>query len=138
MANIRIGCATMVVRDGKVLLGKRGKEPGYGALVIPGGGIDLYEKFEDTAKREIKEETGLEIKNLKQFGVYQIINQEKENHRVIIYWQAEYKGGELTPASDLLDAKFYSSEEIKKEIDAGNLSKGDASWQVLKDAGWLK
>jgi ADP-ribose pyrophosphatase YjhB (NUDIX family) len=125
----------MVEKDGMLLLGRRGKEPAYGTMITPGGGVEQFESIADTARREIKEETGLEIKNLRQFGVYQIIRPETGEHRVIIYWRADWKSGEPAPSSDLLTAKFFTREEIKSEFDAGNIT--GVMKEVLCDAGWL-
>ena len=135
MANIRVGSAVMVEKDGKLLLGKRGKEPAYGTMIIPGGGVGQYEDFADTAHREIREEAGIEIKNLRQFGTYQIIDPSAENHRVIIYWRADWADGEPTPSSDLLSAKFHTRDEIAAEVAAGNIT--GVGLSVLKDAGWI-
>jgi ADP-ribose pyrophosphatase YjhB (NUDIX family) len=125
----------MVERDGRLLMGKRGKEPAYGTLVIPGGGVELFEDFKETAAREIREEAGIEIKNLRQFGTYQIIT-PPDQHRVIIYWRADWAGGEPVPSSDLLSAKFYSREEISAEAAAGNIT--GVSLEVLRDSGWME
>ena len=133
--NIRVGCATMVHKDGKLLLGLRGKEPGYGNLIIPGGGVDLYEKLADAAAREIREEAGIEITNLRQFGTYQLITPDVQ-HRVIIYWTADWVSGELAPSSDLLSAKFYTREEISHEIAKGTIN--SITLEVLKDTRWLQ
>ena len=135
MAKIRVGCATMVERGGKLLLGVRGKEPDYGNLVIPGGGVDIFEDFHETARREILEETGIVIKNLEQFGVRQIIKPERDYHTIIIYWTAQYQSGELKPSDDLLDAKFYSKREIEDAVEQGKLY--GVNVDVLKDAGWI-
>ena len=132
--NIRIGCATMVEKDGKLLLGVRGKDPGRGNLIIPGGGVDLYERLEDTARREIREEAGVEITNLRQFGTYQLI-EENVQHRVIIFWTADWKSGELAPSSDLESASFFSREEIADEVAKGTIN--SIILEVLKDAGWI-
>jgi 8-oxo-dGTP diphosphatase len=130
MPNIRVGSAVMVEKNGKLLLGVRGKEPGYGALIIPGGGVDLYEDFADTAHREIREEAGIEITNLRQFKTYQVIEPDKQ-HRVIIFWKADWASGEVNPSSDLLAAKFYSKDEIASSDING------ITLEVLKDAGWI-
>jgi len=135
MVNIRVGSAVMVEKDGKLLLGVRGKEPGYGQLIIPGGGVELYENFEDTAKREIREEAGIEIKNLRQFGAYQLIVPDVQ-HRVIIYWRADWASGDVVPSTDLLSAKFYDRDEIAAAVAAGNLK--DIGLEVLKAAGWIE
>ena len=130
----RVGSVVIVEKDGAILLGKRGKEPGYGALIIPGGGVKEYEDFADTAHREILEEAGIEITNLRQFKTYQIIEPEKQ-HRVIIYWHADWKSGEPTPSSDLLTAKFYTREEIAAEVANGNIH--GITLDVLTDTGLI-
>lgn len=132
---IRVGCAVLVEREGKLLLGKRGKEPYYGFMIIPGGGVEFLESMTNAALREVKEETGLEIVINKQLAVYEIIKVPDE-HRIIIYWEAQYKSGELTPSSDLLEAAFYSREDIAyidKEKRFTELVR-----KVLLDFDWLK
>ena len=130
----RLGSAAVVRKDDRILLGKRGKQPGYGKWVLPGGGVDFLESYRDAAKREIWEETGLEVVVGDFIGVYEII-EAPDNHRVIIYSWADYKGGEVRPSDDLLEAKFFTSEEVReivrKEVDNDLLKK------VLQDIGWL-
>jgi 8-oxo-dGTP diphosphatase len=69
----RAGVGIMVLKDGKVLLGKRHSDPdkassllhGEGTWTMPGGKLDFGEDLIEAAKREVLEETGLEAKNLK-------------------------------------------------------------------------
>lgn len=114
-----------------MLLGVRAKDPGRGELVIPGGGVEPFDTIDDTARREILDETGLTVELTGRVGVYEMINREKANHRVIIYSRANVTGGTLKPSSDLSDARFYSREEIS------GLTLDPFIRQVLKDAGWL-
>ena len=104
-------------------------------IITPGGGIELFERMEDTVKREIMEETGLEITNIKQLGTYEIINNPDE-HRIIIYWSADYNKNSVHSATDLLDAKFYTKEEIKELDKLKKLS--SITKQVLSDNSWLQ
>jgi 8-oxo-dGTP diphosphatase len=60
----------IVVRDGKILLTKRGTEPFRGYWELPGGLMDIGETIEQTAVREVKEETGIDAKIEKLVGVY--------------------------------------------------------------------
>ena len=113
MNNIRVGFSVLIKSNNKLLLGIRNKEPNKGMIITPGGGVELFEKMEDTVKREIMEETGLEITNIKQLKTYEIINKPDE-HRVIIYWSADYNKNSVHSASNLKNAKFYSKEEIKE------------------------
>ena len=60
-----VGIGVMLFKDGKVLLGKTKGSHGSGLYAWPGGKLDLMESIFDCAKREVKEETGLEITDLK-------------------------------------------------------------------------
>lgn len=132
--NIRVGCSVLIKSNNKLLLGIRNKEPNKGLIITPGGGIELFENMIDTVKREIMEETGLEITNIKQLKTYEIINKPDE-HRIIIYWSADYDKNPIHSASDLTNAKFYSKEEIKDLDKLGKLS--SITKQVLSDNNWL-
>ena len=61
-----IGVAVLVYNEsGKILCLQRERNPGKGLLGLPGGFVDLGESIEEAAIREVKEETGIEIENLK-------------------------------------------------------------------------
>jgi len=134
MNNIRVGCSALIKHDDKLLLGIRDKEPNRGMLITPGGGVELFENMKDTVKREIMEETGLEICNIHQLKTYEIIDSPNE-HRIIIYWSADYKGNSINSGSDLKNAKFYTKYEIQQLEKSGKLS--NITKQVLSDNGWL-
>jgi len=59
-----VGVAVIVMKNGKLLLGKRLNSQGSGTWAFPGGHLELKESIENCAKREVFEETGLFIKNL--------------------------------------------------------------------------
>src|SRR4051794_17047422 len=111
MQTIRVGCAVLAEKNGQLLLGRRGKEPFYGKWVIPGGGVNLFETFFDTASREFREETGLQICVTRVVHIAQIISPPKE-HRIVIYVRAEIVEGEERAASDLLEIRYFTREEI--------------------------
>ena len=134
MNNIRVGCSVLIKLNNKLLLGIRNKEPNKGLIITPGGRVELFENMIDTVKREIMEETGLEITNIKQLKTYEIINKPDE-HRIIIYWSADYDKNSIHSASDLTNAKFYSKEEIQELDKLGKLS--SITKQVLSDNNWL-
>jgi len=61
----KIGLGVCILRDNKVLFGKRKNSHGEGSWCFPGGHLDFNETWEECARRETIEETGLEIKNLR-------------------------------------------------------------------------
>lgn len=91
----KIGVGVLVVKDGKVLLGKRKNAHGEGRWCFPGGHLEFNESPEDCALREVLEETGLSVKNPK-LGPYTNDVFEKENkHYVTLFVVADYGAGEL-------------------------------------------
>ncbi|UCG93170.1 MAG: NUDIX hydrolase [candidate division WOR-3 bacterium] len=77
------------IRDGIVLI-KR-KNPPYG-WAIPGGFIDYGESAESAAKREAKEETGLDIEDLRQFHAYSDPNRDSRHHTLSVVFTAKARG----------------------------------------------
>lgn len=130
----RLGSAAVVRKEDRILLGKRGKQPGFGKWVLPGGGVDFLESYKDTVKREVREETDLEVTVGDFIGIYEVID-PPDNHRVIIYSWAEYKGGEIRPSSDLLEAKFFTPDEVREIV--RKEEDNDLLKRVLQDIGWL-
>ncbi|OGY90568.1 MAG: hypothetical protein A3B30_00925 [Candidatus Komeilibacteria bacterium RIFCSPLOWO2_01_FULL_52_15] len=61
----KVGIGVMVVKDGKVLLGKRKGSHGEGEYAFPGGHMEYMESFEQCAKREVLEETGMHIDDVR-------------------------------------------------------------------------
>jgi mutator protein MutT len=105
-------------RDGKILLGRRAKEPRRGQWSIPGGTIELGEGARDAAMREIREEFGIEIENVKFFDVFDRVfrdaNQRIQYHYVLIEFTARYKSGEVKPADDIDKAEWVAFSDLAK------------------------
>jgi len=90
------------------------EENGYWDL--PGGGMHFGEKYEKTLKREIFEETGLEIteigKRPKYFLVFKNI---KNNWTTNILFEVKLKNLEITPSDECVEVRFFNKEEVLKE-----------------------
>ncbi len=110
----RIGVGAIVVRDGQVLLIRRGSEPGRGLWSIPGGRLELGETITDAARREVKEECSIEIIPNKILHVDDLIIPDDAGrvrfHYVLIDVLANYERGEVMPGSDALDARWVDLE----------------------------
>ncbi len=104
----------IVERGGKILLIRRKNEPFKSYWALPGGFIEYGESAEDAVKREIKEETNLEIKIKRLLGVYSAFGRDPRGHVISICYVAKAQGKERG-GSDAEDARFLSLTEIKKE-----------------------
>jgi 8-oxo-dGTP diphosphatase len=109
----RLGCAGLVRQGDQVLLGRRNKEPNRGLWVLPGGGVEFGESFEQTLERELFEEAGIDVAVRGVFKVYELINPPNE-HRVIVYMLAEHRSGEPVASSDLSEVRFFRKEELRE------------------------
>lgn len=106
----------VVFKGGKVLLVKRLKPPQQGLWAIPGGSVELGETLQKAAEREILEETGLTIRAGKPVHCFDLIERDPDGrvlfHYVIVDVEAEYLGGELLPAEDARDARWFDPGDL--------------------------
>ena len=95
---VRVGVGVFVVRDGKFLIGKRKGAHGAGTWSLIGGHMEMGESIEQTAIREVMEETGVEIKNPRYIGMTNDNEAFKKDNRhyVNLYVLAEWAGNEPT------------------------------------------
>lgn len=91
--NPRVGVGVMVVKDGKVLIGKRKSSHGEGEYAWPGGHLEHLESIEECVRRETREEAGIEIKNI-QFLRLMNITKYAPKHYIDIAMTAEWESGE--------------------------------------------
>lgn len=129
----RLGSAAIVVDEqNRVLLGRRQKEPNFGRWVLPGGKIEPFETIEDAVRREVAEETGLQVDVTGQVGTFQIIDQSRQEHRVIVYSWARPVGGQVAADSDLSELTFVTPDEVRS-MDVTEIVR-----EVLTYARWLE
>ena len=114
--NPLVGVGVLIRDIDRYLLIKRAADPDKGLWSIPGGIVEIGEKAEDAARREVKEETNLDVDVIEVLDVINKIVMDKESrvkfHFIIIDYLAEFKEGALKASSDALDARWVSSEEF--------------------------
>jgi len=92
----KVGVGVLIKKDDKILFLQRKNAHGEGSWCPPGGHLEFNEEFEECAKREVLEETGIKIKNIKIAGLTNDIFKEEGKHYITIHMLAEYDSGEAT------------------------------------------
>ncbi len=104
------------MEGGRVLLVERGQEPQKGWWSLPGGALELGERLEDAIRREVQEETGLEVEVLSVAGVFERIFRDAEGrpeyHYVLIDYFCRAAGGTLRPATDVSRVAWVARAEL--------------------------
>jgi ADP-ribose pyrophosphatase len=111
----RLAVGTVVLHQGRVLLVRRGKPPRQGKWAVPGGKVEAGETLRQAAEREVREETGIEVRAGEVVHVFELIDRDGDTlrfHYVIIDLMAEYLGGEPRAADDASDARWFGAEEL--------------------------
>lgn len=89
-----VGVGVLVFRNGKILFGKRlKKDHGHGFYAGPGGHLEFGESIEECAAREVLEETGMTITNVRPIALINFLI-DKERHYVDIGTAADWVSGE--------------------------------------------
>jgi ADP-ribose pyrophosphatase YjhB (NUDIX family) len=123
------GVSGVIVRDGKVLLVKRGKEPYKGCWSLPGGGVEPGESLRDAVKREVREETGLEVEVGRVAGYREGF--VGDDHYVVIAFHVAVTGGELEAGDDAEACEFVEPSTLTERETTPGLA------DVFRDAGIL-
>lgn len=89
---IKVGIGVMVFKKGRLLLTKRKGSHGAGEYASPGGHLECGESFVECAKRECREEAGIEIKNVR-FLRLANLKKYQQGHYVDIGLAADWKSG---------------------------------------------
>ncbi len=104
----KVAATCIVERDGKVLMVRRGIQPGMGRWSIPGGYVDRGEVVEEAAAREVWEETGLEVEIVCLVGLLS----ERGHPVMVAAFAAREVGGSLIAGPETLDVGFFSLDQL--------------------------
>lgn len=102
----------LVIKDGRVLLGMKKRGFGAGRWNGFGGKVMEGERIEDAAVREMREESGVEVKNIKEVGVLEFIFPDKSQpiHEVHIYTSGEFEGA--PSESEEMRPQWFAFDEV--------------------------
>ncbi|KAL5553533.1 hypothetical protein UlMin_040934 [Ulmus minor] len=95
----RVAVVVFLLKGKSLLLGKRRSSIGDSTFALPGGHLEFGESFEQCAKREVKEETGLDIEKIEYLTVTNnvFLEQPKPSHYVTIFMRAILQDAEQLP-----------------------------------------
>lgn len=106
-----------IFRGGSVLLAERGRGPRRGSWSLPGGKIEPGETARQAALREIREETGLEVRIAGLLDVHDAIIRDEAGrltaHYLLAVFYGVWLGGEPLAADDISDARFVPLAEVE-------------------------
>jgi ADP-ribose pyrophosphatase YjhB (NUDIX family) len=127
--------ASALVEDdeGRVLLGRRAVEPFKGRWDTPGGFLEEGESPLDGLRRELREETGLEVEPLEFLGAWidRYGGDSTAEATLNLYWTARATGGEPAPADDVSELRWFERDALPPadELAFENVPLVLAAWQ---------
>ena len=110
------GVGVVVFRNEEVLLVKRKKAPYKGQWSIPGGKQRLGETVTQAVRRELMEETGVEVNELTLIDVIDIMVPDEEGeilyHYIVADYRAHWLSGECSPGDDAQDVQWFNLNKL--------------------------
>ena len=107
----------IIVQDERILLVRRSNPPLQGEWSIPGGLVETGETTKEAIVREVREETGLEIRIVRLAEVFERILRDREfrvqYHFVLIDYLCHVIGGEAHAASDVSEVRWVKTDELE-------------------------
>jgi 8-oxo-dGTP diphosphatase len=115
-----VGIGIVIVNDGKIVLIKRGNEPGKGKWSIPGGLVELGEHIDQAVIREAKEETCLTVTSPRLVDVVDNVDIDADGkvkyHYVIVDYLVQVVGGDIAAASDAEELRWVPFAEVERYV----------------------
>jgi 8-oxo-dGTP diphosphatase len=108
----QVAVGAVCVRDGRLLLVRRGRGTAIGLWSLPGGRVEHGERLADAVARELREETGLEATVGPLCGVAERFSGDA--HYVILDFWATAANGEAVAADDALEAAWAGREDLRR------------------------
>lgn len=107
--------AILVSRNNTILLIERGRDPYKGSWALPGGFIDMDEPLEVACQRELEEETGIRVGEMKQFRAYGAVDRDPRHRTISVIFYAFQEEEPLPVAGDdAAKAQWFPLDHLPK------------------------
>ncbi len=131
----RICAVAVIEKNGKILMGNKARDigPYPNTWRLPGGGVEEGESLEDAAKREIKEETNLDVESVEKIGVDEDDEPDKNGemtHYVFNMFKVK-PSGKHAISKELPSLRWIDKKQL------ANISLARPSIKVFKELGYL-
>lgn len=126
----KVAVVVLISACGKLLFVQRGAEPQIGKWCFPGGYVDRGEEVETAARREVLEETGLEIRVMGLIGLYSL----DANPVIVAAYLGSIDGGELMAGTDAQDAGWFDVGDLPELAFPHNM-KIIEDWEAASQTG---
>ena len=133
MSGPELCVGAVAVRDGAILLIRRGTPPGEGLWSVPGGRVQRGETLVEAARRELREETGLDGEVGEAVGWTELIGRRR-HYVVVDFWVTVASDAVPTAGTDAADAAWVSLDELAEWELVDGLLKFLADHQVIPNS----
>jgi ADP-ribose pyrophosphatase YjhB (NUDIX family) len=128
----QVAVGAIVVHEDKLLMVRRGRDPGRGLWSLPGGRVEQGEYLHEALVREVKEETGLDVTPRALVGILEVVG---DPHYVILDFAAEPSGTtEPSAQGDADEATWVPLTEIRTLDCTPRFVETLTAWGILAPA----
>ncbi|NMB87645.1 MAG: NUDIX domain-containing protein [Chloroflexi bacterium] len=114
-AQLKIGAAGRIVRDGQLLLVQRAIAPWKGCWYLPAGYVEVDESPDQAAERETYEETGLRVHSTGLAGLYFFDDDPRGNGLLVVY-DCEVTGGEICSTPEAMRIGYFRADHLPEPL----------------------
>jgi 8-oxo-dGTP diphosphatase len=113
---VRVGTAAIIRQNGKILLIKRNAKNGFGKWCPPGGHLEMNEEPSKGAEREVLEEVGIKVKNMRFMGITNDIYEDLGEHYITTFFECEPLTTEVKTNSEALEFGWFAMQDLPKPL----------------------
>jgi ADP-ribose pyrophosphatase YjhB (NUDIX family) len=111
-----VGVSVAISEGDRILLVRRGRPPFDGVWAFPGGRVELGERLVDAARREVREETGVEVEIGERIDIAEIVRRDEsgkvEGHFVLVVFAGRVRSGDIVAGDDAAEARWVERDDL--------------------------